>query len=272
MKNLFLSLFLLSFTISVSAQTKAHFKTGTSKNAKKAEPCISTKQLSRIKSMLKENETNLGAKGLLKNNTAKQANVLFDLPIRKSPNLGFDQYYVIRYFVDHNLTATGASDGTSNLDYNCGRRSYDATDGYNHRGTDFVLYPFQWYLYENNLVEVIAAEAGTVVGIDDGQVDNNCSCATDLWNAVYLRHADGSHSWYGHLKNGINLSVGQNVNKGDFLGYVGSSGCSFAPHLHFQVYDANDNLIDPYSGNCNNMNTQSWWADQETGLSGNRRD
>jgi len=40
-----------------------------------------------------------------------------------------------------------------------------------------------------------------------------------------------------------------------------------AVHLHrictFEVYDANDNLIYPYGGNCNSINTQSWWADQE---------
>jgi len=263
MKNIILLSLLFGLITNVSAQTNFHFKAGEPKQITQYKPCVSAKQLMRIKSMLKENETNLFAKELLNNRTAKHARVLFDLPIRKSPNLNFQQYYVTRYFVDHNLTATGAEDGASNLDYNCGRRTYDATNGYNHRGTDFVLYPFQWYLYENNLVEVVAAEAGTVVGIDDGEVDNNCSCTTDLWNAVYLRHADGSHSWYGHLKNGIDLSIGQSVNKGDFLGYVGSSGCSFAPHLHFEVYDADDNLIDPYSGSCNNMNTQTWWADQE---------
>jgi len=263
MKNIILSLLFFGLIASISAQNNLYFKPGESKNVTQTKSCVSGEQLLRIKTMLKKNETTLLAKGLLNNPISKQSIVLFDLPIRKSPNLDFDQYYVTRYFVDHNLTAAGVSDGASNLDYNCGRRTYDATNGYNHTGTDFVLYPFQWYLYENNLVEVIAAEAGTVVGIDDGQVDNNCSCATDLWNAVYLRHADGSHTWYGHLKSDINLTVGQNVNKGDFLGYIGSSGCSFAPHLHFQVYDANDNLIDPYSGNCNNMNTQSWWADQE---------
>ena len=46
------------------------------------------------------------------------------------------------------------------------------------------------------------------------------------------------------------------------MGAAGSSGSSTIPHLHFEIYDANGDLIDPYEGPCNDMNANSWWQDQ----------
>lgn len=44
-----------------------------------------------------------------------------------------------------------------------------------------------------------------------------------------------------HLQTGsIQVSVGQKIGKGDFIGRVGHSGNSYAPHLHFQVMDSCD--------------------------------
>jgi murein DD-endopeptidase MepM/ murein hydrolase activator NlpD len=47
---------------------------------------------------------------------------------------------------------------------------------------------------------------------------------------------------------------------GEVLGTVGSSGNSSGPHLHFELYDAADQLVDPYAGSCNAIS--SWWANQ----------
>lgn len=70
-------------------------------------------------------------------------------------------------------------------------------------------------------------------------------------------------AWYGHLKIGVtSASVGDSVQIGDFLGYIGSSGSSTEPHLHLGLYDSNDNLIDPFVGSCNNSTSVSWWANQ----------
>lgn len=177
------------------------------------------------------------------------------------PNNSFDDYsyYGISNFVDHNL-------GYPNqlTDYMCGDRSYDTGSGYNHRGTDFFLWPNPWQMMADDTIEVVAAAAGIIVHKQDGNGDQSCTSSNAPWNAVYVQHGDGSIAWYGHLKKGslTNKQVGQSVTTGEFLGLVGSSGNSTDPHLHFELFDADGKLIDPYAGTCNTLNSQSWWAEQ----------
>jgi len=227
--------------------------------------CLSSHDRSHIKTRLVESRKHLQDKGRLPIRTGREAMMpQFELPLRKTAGLAFNSYYSIYNFVDHDPTVSGGQYGPTNLDYNCGNRSYDNADGYNHQGIDYVSWPFPWHLYEHNFVEVIAAESGTIIGKDDGQTDDRCT-PDSTWNAVYLQHADGSESWYGHLKNNslTTKTVGQTVSKGEYLGVVASSGLSNIPHLHFEVYDASNQLIDPYAGACNSLNSNtSWWANQ----------
>jgi murein DD-endopeptidase MepM/ murein hydrolase activator NlpD len=45
---------------------------------------------------------------------------------------------------------------------------------------------------------------------------------------------------YVHLKKGsLKVKAGDSVKKGEEIGLVGNSGISYAPHLHFGVYDEN---------------------------------
>jgi hypothetical protein len=53
-------------------------------------------------------------------------------------------------------------------------------------------------------------------------------------NIVLLDHGYGYETMYGHLSR-INVKIGQTVNRGDVIGFVGSSGASTAPHLHYEV-------------------------------------
>jgi len=118
-------------------------------------------------------------------------------------------------------------------------------------------------MVDNDLVEVVAAAPGIIINKDDGFEDDHCACE-GTWNAVFIRHEDGSVAWYGHMKRGSLTAkgFGDTVEAGEYLGVVASSGCSTGPHLHFEVYDSGNNLIDPYAGACNSLNTATWWADQ----------
>jgi hypothetical protein len=85
-----------------------------------------------------------------------------------------------------------------------------------------------------------------VTSVHDNEPDRNTSCAGNA-NLVQVRHADGLTAIYGHLKKGsVVVSVGQQVSEGGVLGVVGSSGCSTAPHLHFELRDAANRAVDPF--------------------------
>jgi len=60
-------------------------------------------------------------------------------------------------------------------------------------------------------------------------------------NYVLIRHANGEHSLYAHLKQGsVRVQAGQSVSAGAQIAEAGSSGNSTEPHLHFQLIDGPD--------------------------------
>lgn len=63
---------------------------------------------------------------------------------------------------------------------------------------------------------------------------------------IRLRHTDGYQTAYGHM-NGYrqDLKVGSKVKRGEVIGYVGSTGRSTGPHLHFEVLK-NNKTVDPF--------------------------
>ena len=60
-----------------------------------------------------------------------------------------------------------------------------------------------------------------------------------------MDHAEGYQSLYGHLSR-ILVRPGQRVEKGQVLGYVGSTGRSTGPHLHYGVYRYGSPVDPPY--------------------------
>jgi murein DD-endopeptidase MepM/ murein hydrolase activator NlpD len=128
-------------------------------------------------------------------------------------------------------------------DYQCGGKWYPR-----HQGTDILLRNFR---VQDSGVTVVAAAAGQVSTVHDGEPDRNAVQSSDNdWNAVYILHPGGTTSIYGHLRRGsILVTPGQAVTAGTPLGLVGSSGISNWPHLHFEVRRGSI-AIDPWSGPC----------------------
>jgi len=62
--------------------------------------------------------------------------------------------------------------------------------------------------------------------------------------AIMIDHGNGISTRYGHLS-GFAVTAGQRVHRGDVIGYVGESGRSTGPHLHYEVR-INDTPVNPY--------------------------
>ncbi|TIP56622.1 MAG: M23 family metallopeptidase [Mesorhizobium sp.] len=64
-------------------------------------------------------------------------------------------------------------------------------------------------------------------------------------NLVKISHGDGSETRYAHMqKFADKTGVGTKVKAGDVIGYIGTTGLSTGPHLHFELY-RNGQAIDP---------------------------
>jgi murein DD-endopeptidase MepM/ murein hydrolase activator NlpD len=79
------------------------------------------------------------------------------------------------------------------------------------------------------------APAGTdVYATGNGIVVDVSSSQRGLGKHITIDHGFGYTSTYAHLSN-FNVRVGQRVQRGDIIGYVGSTGMSVANHLHYEI-------------------------------------
>jgi murein DD-endopeptidase MepM/ murein hydrolase activator NlpD len=92
-------------------------------------------------------------------------------------------------------------------------------------------------------IDLAAAYGTPVIAADSGQVIWTGWDITGLGWAVKINHGRSIATVYGHLARFI-VNVGQNVGKGQVIGYEGSTGASTGPHLHFMVV-VNNMWVDP---------------------------
>ena len=88
------------------------------------------------------------------------------------------------------------------------------------------------------------AKTGTpIFASGDGIVARADNSASGFGNHIVIRHGYGYESLYAHLSK-YKCRAGQRVKRGDIIGYVGSTGRSEAPHLHYEVHK-NGKVVNP---------------------------
>ena len=73
-----------------------------------------------------------------------------------------------------------------------------------------------------------------VYAVSDGRVDY-AGYRGGYGRYVRIQHGGGLGTGYGHMSR-IAVANGQNVRRGQIIGYVGTSGLSTGPHLHYELY------------------------------------
>lgn len=94
--------------------------------------------------------------------------------------------------------------------------------------------PFYKVPMKHNGLDLIAPAGEPVYAVADGTVKEIIRSRKGLGNVVVIDHGNGYVTRYAHLAD-IETRKGRKVRRGARLGYVGVSGNSFAPHLHYEV-------------------------------------
>ncbi|MBW8754679.1 MAG: M23 family metallopeptidase [Sphingomonadales bacterium] len=103
-------------------------------------------------------------------------------------------------------------------------------------------HPILGYVRMHSGVDFGAAWGSPIVAVSDGIVAF-AGRHGGHGNYVRLEHGGGLGTGYGHMSR-IAVSPGTKVHAGEVIGYVGSSGLSTGPHLHYEVYE-NGRTVNP---------------------------
>ena len=145
-----------------------------------------------------------------------------------------------------------SSDNSGDDNYDDSGSSYvtPSGGGYLWPTPNYYVKTSEWnedrYSYNHGAIDIGAPYGALVIAADSGTVSYTCSYCTHNWgkssscgcgggygNYVWINHGNGKETIYAHLTS-VLVQPGQYVNKGDPLGYVGSTGYSTGPHLHFE--------------------------------------
>lgn len=80
-----------------------------------------------------------------------------------------------------------------------------------------------------------AVASGTPIRAPSDGVVTSIGVKGGYGNAIMLRHSDSMQTLYGHMSAFANIRAGQHIRAGEIIGYVGSTGVSTGPHLHYEV-------------------------------------
>ena len=118
---------------------------------------------------------------------------------------------------------------SSNATWQCPVPYYTLTSAFGMR-----VHPVLGYARMHNGIDMACAQGTPIYATRSGVVTVASFQAGGAGNYVSINHGDGFSSIYMHMTHYI-VYVGQQVSKGQVIGYVGSTGISTGPHLHFGI-------------------------------------
>jgi hypothetical protein len=102
-------------------------------------------------------------------------------------------------------------------------------------------------LADYGAVPIFAAEAGTVIDVENSCQVGDRSCGGGFGRLVYIKHSGQWEGWvtrYAHLSR-AEVAIGQTVTRGQIIGRQGNTGSSGGDHLHFEVLNPGGTNVDP---------------------------
>ena len=106
-----------------------------------------------------------------------------------------------------------------------------------------TTHPFtkHWYLHKG--IDIAYSRGTKVVSTADGKVIEKAFDAEGYGNYIVIKHKYGFYTRYAHMDK-VYVKEGQNVQQGEVIGTLGSTGLSTGPHLHYEVRIGSQ-VVDP---------------------------
>jgi murein DD-endopeptidase MepM/ murein hydrolase activator NlpD len=105
--------------------------------------------------------------------------------------------------------------------------------------------PFTGQYYIHKGIDLSTYRQGDpIIATADGQVVTVDYEAAGFGNYVIIKHKHGFYTRYAHMQQS-RVSTGQRVQQGEVIGYIGNTGLSTGPHLHYEVHIGSD-VVDPF--------------------------
>jgi murein DD-endopeptidase MepM/ murein hydrolase activator NlpD len=105
-------------------------------------------------------------------------------------------------------------------------------------------------------LDFTAAQGTPIYATANGVIKTAGNTGNGYGNHVVINHGYGYETLYGHMVR-VKARVGQRVERGDLIGYVGSTGKSTGPHCHYEVHK-NGQKLDPVYFFYNDLSPQQF--------------
>ncbi|MDR1390581.1 MAG: M23 family metallopeptidase [Treponema sp.] len=105
--------------------------------------------------------------------------------------------------------------------------------------------PFTGAMHTHTGIDISTYRSGDpIVATADGIVSYVGNEPSGFGMYIIIRHQHGFYTRYAHLS-AFRVEMGQQVKQGETIGYIGNTGRSTGPHLHYEVHIGSD-VVDPY--------------------------
>jgi murein DD-endopeptidase MepM/ murein hydrolase activator NlpD len=105
-------------------------------------------------------------------------------------------------------------------------------------------------------MDFASPEGTEIYATGDGIILRADNMAQGYGNHVVIDHGYGYETLYGHMTKFI-VHAGQQVKRGQLIGYVGSTGLSTAPHVHYEVHK-NGQIVNPINFYYNDLTPEQY--------------
>jgi hypothetical protein len=123
-------------------------------------------------------------------------------------------------------------------------------------GFGLRIHPYYKIIKFHNGMDFTAPMGTEIYVTGDGVVESVISEKRGYGNHIVIDHGFGYKTLYAHLDR-ANVRRGQKVKRGDVIGFVGSTGLSLAPHLHYEVH-LNGMAMDPANYYFNDLTAEEY--------------